>query len=152
MKFNTKVYFLGRELSNTMEGIEVANYDQLSNLTIDSELIPLINNNIIPPNFNVKSDNNDPYKINILDTKYVHTVSDIEDNKVVTTTLIQVFSFNYCELEFVYDFDDEFECECWCIWGEGNDEYYPGLNDAQVFRELISLKNNHKLTFDMVKC
>ena len=87
MKFNTEVWCMGEKLSNTMEGIEVANYDQLSNLTIDSELVTFMQNNMIPDIVNVISENNDPYKINIETIEYNIWVPYSNSNTGITFKL-----------------------------------------------------------------
>ena len=148
MKFNTEVWFMGEKLSNNMEGIEVANYDQLSNLTIDSELVTLLHSERIPCIISVNSKNNDPYKINIDTIEYSTVINNVENNNVVPTVIMNIIKFTYADLVFVddgdwgiYPIDDEADC-------------YEELIDIkwdEVLRELRSLRDNHKLTTELLE-
>ena len=148
MKFNTEVWFMGEKLSNNMEGIEVANYDQLSNLTIDSELVTLLHSERIPCIISVNSNNNDPYKINIDTIEYSTIINNVENNNVVQTVTMHIIKFTYADLVFVddgdwgiYPIDDEADC-------------YEELIDIkwdEVLRELRSLRDNHKLTTELLE-
>lgn len=148
MKFNTEVWCMGEKLSNTMEGIEVANYDQLSNLTIDSELVTLLQSERIPCTINVNSKNNDPYKINIETIEYNIIVSNVENNNIVPTAIMNVKRFTYADLVFIDDGD-------WGIYPIDDDaDYYEELIDIkwdEVLRELRSLRDNHKLTTELLE-
>lgn len=148
MKFNTEVWCMGEKLSNTMEGIEVANYDQLSNLTIDSELVTLLQSERIPCTINVNSKNNDPYKINIETIEYNIIVSNVENNNIVPTAIMNVKRFTYADLVFIDDGD-------WGIYPIDDDaDFYEelvGISWNEVLRELKSLKNNHKLTTELLE-
>ena len=148
MKFNTEVWCMGEKLSNTMEGIEIANYDQLSNLTIDSELVTLLHSERIPCTISVNSKNNDPYKINIDTIEYSTVINNVENNNVVPTVIMNIKRFTYADLVFIddgdwgiYPVDDEADCY---------DELI-GISWNEVLRELRSLRDNHKLTPELLE-
>lgn len=146
MKLNVKVMFLGQELiSSVVEGIQVSNYNELSSLTMDSESIQLIHDNIVPNIISVNSVNIDPYKIDIQTLEYSYTFFNVEDNSVVPTVYMNVKRFTYLDLAFVDDGD-------WGIYPIDEDaDFYEelvGISYDEVLRELKSLKNNHKLTVE----
>lgn len=145
MKLNVKVMFLGQELSSSVvEGIQVSNYNELISLTMDSESVSLIHNNIIANIISVNSENNDPYKINIQTLEYNYTFFNVEDNSVVPTVYMNVKRFTYGDLVFVDDGD-------WGIYPIDDDDFYEelvGISCDEVLKQLKSLKNNHKLTIE----